>query len=244
MSGILSEQKTIPWLAKHGPKEIELLLRAVLFHPSAPVLLADNDRRYLEASFGASKLLGHPRENLIGRKLDDFVEPTFKPVIAERWRSFLDEGEQDGTLPLMGADGGPRTVDYSAKGNLLPLRHLLVLREKGARAAQAESATVDQRTPKCAVPTWVRDYALFLLDSEEMIVAWYAGAERIYGYTSAEAVGRPLSFLLPNVDILRVRVREELARASGEGHVGSEGWHKRKDGTRFWANVVTMALKD
>ena len=66
MSGILSEQKPIPWLAQHGPKEIELLLRAVLFHPSAPVLLTDNDRRYLEASFGASKLLGNPREKLIG----------------------------------------------------------------------------------------------------------------------------------------------------------------------------------
>ena len=244
MSRTLSKQERSPWLAQHGPKEIELLLRVVLFHPSAPVLLADNDRRYLEASFGASKLLGNPREKLIGCKLDDFVEPTFKPVIAERWRSFLDKGEQDGTLPLMAPDGGPRTVDYSPKGNLLPLRHLLVLREKSARAAEAQAATVDQRTPKCAVPAWVRDYALFLLDSDETIVAWYAGAERIYGYTSAEAVGRPLSFLLPDVDILRVKVREELRHASGEGHVGTEGWHKRKDGTRFWANVVTMALKD
>ena len=244
MSRTLSKQERSPWLAQHGPKEIELLLRVVLFHPSAPVLLADNDRRYLEASFGASKLLGHPREKLIGCKLDDFVEPTFKPVIAERWRSFLDKGEQDGTLPLMAPDGGPRTVDYSAKGNLLPLRHLLVLREKSARAAEAQAATVDQRTPKCAVPAWVRDYALFLLDSDETIVAWYAGAERIYGYTSAEAVGRPLSFLLPDADILRDKVREELTRASGEGHVGAEGWHKQKDGTRFWANVVTMALKD
>ena len=152
MSRTLSKQERSPWLAQHGPKEIELLLRVVLFHPSAPVLLADNDRRYLEASFGASKLLGHPREKLIGCKLDDFVEPTFKPVIAERWRSFLDKGEQDGTLPLMAPDGGPRTVDYSAKGNLLPLRHLLVLREKSARAAEAQAATVDQRTPKCAVP--------------------------------------------------------------------------------------------
>jgi PAS domain S-box-containing protein len=90
----------------------------------------------------------------------------------------------------------------------------------------------------------VGDCALFLLDSDETIVAWYAGAERIYGYTSAEAVGRPLSFLLPDADILRDKVREELTRASGEGHVGAEGWHKQKDGTRFWANVVTMALKD
>jgi PAS domain-containing protein len=63
VSAALSERKPIPWLAQHGPKEIELLLRAVLFHPSAPVLLADDDRRYLEASFGASKLLGRPREN-------------------------------------------------------------------------------------------------------------------------------------------------------------------------------------
>jgi PAS domain S-box-containing protein len=244
LSRILSERQRIPWLAQHGLKEIELLLRAVLFHPSAPVLLADDDRRYLEASFGASKLLGRPREKLIGCKLDDFVEPTFKPVIAERWRSFLDKGEQDGSLPLMGADGGLRTVDYSAKGNLLPLRHLLVLREKSTRRAEAQSATVGQRAPACAVPAWVRDYALFLLDTDETIVAWYAGAERIYGYASAEAVGRPLSFLVPDVDILRVKVREELSRASGGGHVGTEAWHARKDGTRFWANVVTMALKD
>ena len=244
MSGIPSERKPTPWLAQHGPKEIELLLRAVIFHPTASVLLADDDRRYLEASFGAGKLLGRSRETLIGCKLDDFVEPAFRPATAERWRSFLDQGEQDGTLPLMGAEGGPRPVDYSARGNLVPLRHLLVLREKGAGTADPQSATVDQRTPQYAVPAWVRDCALFLLDPDETIVAWYAGAARIYGYTSAEAVGRPLSFLLPDVDVLRVQVREELTRASGEGHVGSEGWHKRKDGTRFWANVVTKALRD
>ena len=118
-----------------------------------------------------------------------------------------------------------------------------MLREKSAGTADAQPATVDQRTLN-PFPAWLRDCALFLLDSDETIVAWYAGAERIYGYTSAEAVGRPLSFLLPDVDILRVKVREELRHASGEGHVGTEGWHKRKDGTRFWANVVTMALKD
>jgi len=239
-----SEPPDVPWLAKHGPKEIELLLRAVLFHPTAAVLLADDDRRYHAASFGASKLFGHPRETLIGARLDDFVEPTFKPVIVERWRSFLNKGEQDGTLPLMSADGGPRTVDYSAKGNLLPLRHLLELREKGTGTAEAPSATAEPRTPKYAGPAWVRDCALFLLDSDETIVAWYAGAERIYGYTSAEAIGRPLSFLLPDVDVLRVKVREEFSRAADEDHVGTEGWHKRKDGTRFWANVVTKALRD
>jgi PAS domain-containing protein len=75
VSGILSEREPTPWLAQHGPKEIELLLRAVLFQPTASILLADDDRRYLDASFGASKLLGRPREKLIGCRLDDFLEP-------------------------------------------------------------------------------------------------------------------------------------------------------------------------
>ncbi|MEP6539120.1 MAG: sigma 54-interacting transcriptional regulator [Bryobacteraceae bacterium] len=90
----------------------------------------------------------------------------------------------------------------------------------------------------------MQDYALFLLDADEMIVAWYAGAERMYGYASSEAIGRLISFLLPNVDVLRAKLREDLSRASGEGHVGTEAWHARKDGGRFWANVILMALKD
>ena len=130
-----SQPQATRWLAENGPKELELLFRAIVFHPSAPILLADNDRRYREASVGASKLLGLPREKIIGRSLDDFAEPSFKPVISERWRAFLEEGEQEGTLPLVGPDGGPREVEYSAKGNVLPVRHLLVLRDKTAKGA-------------------------------------------------------------------------------------------------------------
>ncbi len=42
----------------------------------------------------------------------------------------------------------------------------------------------------------------------------------------------------------RARCKEKLKRAAGEGHVGSEGWHVKKDGSRFWANAITMALRD
>src|ERR1700680_2516426 len=125
-----SHPQVTRWLAENGPKELDLLFRAIIYHPSAPILLADNDRQYLEASVGASKLLGLPREKIIGRSLDDFAEPSFKPMISERWRAFLEEGEQEGTLQLVGPDGDPREVEYSAKGNVLPVRHLLVLRDK------------------------------------------------------------------------------------------------------------------
>src|SRR5208283_2796064 len=132
MNPAASQASASRWLAEHGPKELELLFRAIVFYPSAPILIADNDRHYREASVGASKLLGLPREKIIGKSLDDFAEPSFKPEISQRWRDFLREGEQEGTLQLVGPEGDPRDVDYLAKGNVLPVRHLLVLREKNA----------------------------------------------------------------------------------------------------------------
>ena len=96
------------WLAEHGPGELESLFRAIVFQPSAAILIADNDRHYQEASVGAGKLLGLPREKIIGKSLDDFAAPEIKPVLPERWQEFLEEGEQEGTLQLVDAEGVPK----------------------------------------------------------------------------------------------------------------------------------------
>ena len=237
MNSTASQPVAIRWLAENGPKELELLLRAVIFHPSTPILIADNDRRYQEASVGASKLLGLPREKIIGRSLDEFAVPEIRPVISERWRKFLEEGEQVGTLQLLGPDGTPRDVEYVAKGNVLPVRHLLALRDK------TSEATPDADPAQDSIPSWVQDFALSLLDVDGQIVAWYGGSERIYQYTGREAVGQNVTLLNPEEDPLQVTMHEELKRAASEGHFGTEGWHVKKDGTRFWANVITMALR-
>jgi PAS domain S-box-containing protein len=94
------------------------------------------------------------------------------------------------------------------------------------------------------IPSWVQDYALYLLDLEGHIAAWYSGAARIYSYQADEITGRHLSILYPGDDTLQARLQEEFRRATAEGHVGSEGWQARKDGSQFWANAITMALKD
>jgi PAS domain S-box-containing protein len=239
-----SQPQAAGWLVEHGPKELELLFRAIVYQPSASILIADDNRKYREASVGAGKLLGLPREKIIGRSLDDFAEPSFKPVISERWRAFLKDGEQEGTLELVGPDGGPREVEYIAKGNVLPVRHLVVLRDKTADSSNGGSVEADKDPAKSSVPAWVRDYALFLLDVDGQVVAWYGGAERIYGYKSDEAVGQHVSLLYAGEDTLRIKLDEELKRAAAEGHFGNEGWQVKKDDSRFWANVITMALKD
>ena len=98
------QSQTTRWLVENGPRELELLFRAIVFHPAAPVLIADNDRNYRDASAGAGKLLGLPREKIIGRKMDDFAAPASKPQISQLWRAFLEHGEQNGTLQLIRAD--------------------------------------------------------------------------------------------------------------------------------------------
>ncbi len=65
----------------------------------------------------------------------------------------------------------------------------------------------------------------------------------MYGYKSDEAIGQHVSIFYPDENA-RAKLQEKLKRAAVEDHVGGEGWHVKKDGSRFWANVITMALKD
>jgi PAS domain S-box-containing protein len=88
------------------------------------------------------------------------------------------------------------------------------------------------------------DYAIFMLDPEGRVVTWNAGAERTKGYKAEEIVGQHFSRFYPQDALDRGWPAEELRRASAEGRVEDEGWRVRKDGTRFWANVVITALRD
>ena len=72
-----------PWLAENGPRELQSLFRAVVFHPSSPILIADDDRNYQDASVGAGKLFGLRREKIIGRRLDDFLQPALATLSAK-----------------------------------------------------------------------------------------------------------------------------------------------------------------
>src|SRR4051794_3469865 len=90
----------------------------------------------------------------------------------------------------------------------------------------------------------VRDYAIFLLDSRGYIRSWNTGAQRIKGYTSSEIIGKHFSIFYPATDIRRGKPDYELRVAVEEGRYEEEGWRVRKDGSRFWANVVITALRD
>ena len=90
----------------------------------------------------------------------------------------------------------------------------------------------------------VRDYAIFALDPGGHVLSWNAGAQRLKGYAPAEIIGRHFSIFYPPGDIVANKPGRELVDAVRDGRVEDEGWRIRKDGTRFWANVIITALRD
>lgn len=89
----------------------------------------------------------------------------------------------------------------------------------------------------------VRDYAVFTLDVAGHVTSWNAGAENIKGYKAEEIIGKHFSRFYPSAEIARNWPGEELKIAAGQGRFEEEGWRIRKDGTRFWADVVITALR-
>src|SRR5688572_26020315 len=90
----------------------------------------------------------------------------------------------------------------------------------------------------------VQDYAIFLLDREGRIVSWNRGAERLKGYAAAEIIGRHFSVFYPQEAIERRWPEQELKIAQEIGRLEDEGWRLRKDGSRFWADVIITAMRD
>ena len=90
----------------------------------------------------------------------------------------------------------------------------------------------------------ISDYAIFTLDTEGRVTSWNAGAERFKQYRADEIIGRHFSVFYPPEDVASGKPEQELREAAREGRVEDEGWRVRKDGSRFWANVVITALHE
>jgi anti-anti-sigma factor len=90
----------------------------------------------------------------------------------------------------------------------------------------------------------VRDYAIILLDPEGKVLTWNAAAQRLKGWTAEEIIGQHFSRFYPQEDIQAGKTETELIAAAQDGRFEDEGWRVRKDGTRFWANVIITALRD
>ncbi len=113
--------------SKVGLGNIELA-SAIERLPDA-VLIADDERHYVHANPAACVLFGLQREDLIGRRIEQFAEPQYREAIAEHWATFLTVGVQAGPFRLLRPDGEVREVEFSAVARIQPNAHISFLRD-------------------------------------------------------------------------------------------------------------------
>ncbi len=112
----------------------------------------------------------------------------------------------------------------------------------GATAASGKDAEIDHHY-RLLIEA-VHDYAIFMLDPSGNVASWNTGAERIKGYPPEEIIGRSFAVFYTPKDVAAGKPAHELAIAAAEGHAEDEGWRVRRDGSRFWANVIISAVHD
>jgi PAS domain S-box-containing protein len=118
-----------------------------------------------------------------------------------------------------------------------------VQRESFGRALAAEKLRESEEKYRSLIDG-VQDYAIFTLDPGGKVVSWNAGAERIKGYKAEEIIGQNFSLFYLQTDIDEGKPEKELQLAATSGRSEIEHWRVRKDGSRFWANVVVTAARD
>ena len=109
-----------------NPDDADARFWAVFESAGTPMLVADDDRRYVAANDAACALLGLEREGIVGRRIDDLTPPAARADVPALWHRFLRDGSQTAEYRLVRPDGREVAVEYSATAHVLPGRHVTI----------------------------------------------------------------------------------------------------------------------
>jgi len=225
-----------------------LLSNLFMASPDAIVVTA-NDGRISAVNPVAERLFGYSQTELIGNFVEMLIPERFRGQHPHHRNAYAAEPSVRpmGTgLELYGMrkDGTEFPVDIMLSPVETNGEHtvLTVVRDITERK-KAEAALRSSEERFRLLVDGARDYAIFMLDPEGRVATWNPGAERIKGYRAAEILGQHFSKFYPRESIERGKPQHELVVAAAEGRFEDEGWRIRKDGSRFWANVIISALR-
>ncbi|MGK3201759.1 PAS domain-containing sensor histidine kinase [Amycolatopsis sp. MEPSY49] len=225
---------------------LRLLVRSVQDYA---IFLLDPEGRIASWNAGAERIKGWTAEEIIGQHFSVFYPPEDVAAGKPAWE--LETAAREGRLEDEGwrvRKDGTRFWANVVITALFDDKHRLegfgkVTRDMTERRAAEDALRESEERFRLLVQN-VQDYGIFMLDPGGHISSWNAGAERIKGWAAEEIIGQHFSVFYPPEDVAAGKPAWELETAAREGRLEDEGWRVRKDGTRFWANVVITALFD
>ena len=219
------------------------------FSPDA-ILVSDGNGVMRAANPRAEELFGYASEELIGQPVEMLVPARFRgghPRHRENYSAHPRTRQMGAALYLYGLrkDGTEVPVDIMLK----PIETadgpavVTFIRDATEQRAAQEALRLNDARLRSIVES-IGEYAIYMLDREGHVLTWNPGAERIKGYKADEVLGLHYSRFFTHEDVAQGRPAELLRQATVKNRVEEEGWRVRKDGSRFWANVVITAIHD
>jgi PAS domain S-box-containing protein len=224
----------------------ELLLQSITGHA---IYMLDPEGIVATWNAGAERMKGYLASEIIGRHFSEFFPPEERELgrPAQALALALENGRYETEGWRLRKDGSR----FWANVVLDPIRdeagqHLgfaKITRDLSERRAIDEALRRSEERFRLLVQN-VTDYAIYMLDTEGFVSSWNAGAQRFKGYTPDEIIGEHFSRFYEPEDQATGLPQRALATAAREGRFEAEGWRVRKDGNRFWANVVIDPIHD
>jgi len=198
---------------------------------------------------GAERIKGYTAQEIIGKNVSEFYTPEAveKGQPIQELNIAKEMGRHQGEGWRVRKDGSRFWADVV----------VTAVRDEGGRLRGFGKVTRDVTERNLAVETLrlseenlrlfvseVKDYAIFMLDPSGVVTTWNEGAERIKGYTAQEIIGKNFSEFYTPEAAQKGQPLQELNIAKEMGRYQEEGWRVRKDGSRFWADVVITAVRD
>jgi PAS domain S-box-containing protein len=212
------------------------------------IFMLDAEGHVASWNAGAERIKGYRADEIIGQHFSTFYPPE---AIARNWPATeLEIAARDGRFEDEGWRVRKDGSLFWANVIITALRdehgHLVgfgkVSRDLTERRRTEQQLRESEERFRLIVDSTV-DYAIFMLDTEGRVASWNQGAERIKGYRAHEIIGQHFSTFYTPEALARRWPEFELSEARRVGRFEDEGWRVRKDGSRFWANVIITALR-